>query len=404
MNRPQQETCFVNPDVHRGALIEGMKRFSHEAMATTFELFIVHEDERYAAQAAGAAFDEVDRLERELSRFLENSDVTRINNLPAHQPLQLGLDTFECLKIAQRIYAETNGAFDITIGTLLKCWRNDPRFRGDKFTPAEAGGSHREPSPKEMVRQAHHPEHRRRINFARMHTGTNLIQLNEAEHTIELSASPMQIDLGGIGKGYAVDRVAELLREWSIDVALISGGYSSVLALDAPQKDFRLPIADCRSKNRKSKIENRQLIRGWPLTMTNPAGDKATTGRPKGEILARPSLRDRALSGSGVQKGGHIIDPRNAEPVEGRRAAWSSAPDATTADALSTAFMIMDLDEIKEYCRRHLETLAMVISCCVPRAAYGSTELAEVCESQNTERRTQNEEILRFGQWESIIE
>jgi len=335
MTKPPQETCFVSSN---GASIEGMKRFSHEAMATTFELLIVHEDERYAAQAAMAAFDEVDRLELELSRFLENSDITRINNLSTNQPLQLGLDTFGCLKIAERVYTETNGAFDITIGTLLKCWRNDD-------------GSPRNPSPKE-------------IDIARMRTGTNLIKLNEAEHTITLSASPMQIDLGGIGKGYAVDRVAELLREWSIDVALISGGYSSVLALDAP------PGKD-----------------GWPLTMTNPSGSK--------EILARPSLRDGALSGSGVQKGGHIIDPRTARAVKAKRAAWSSAPDAAIADALSTAFMIMGLDEMKKYCSRHPDTLAMVIlEDGTPR---GVTHCGE------GEKQPQ-QKILRFGDWESIID
>jgi thiamine biosynthesis lipoprotein len=332
MTEPQQEIRYVDRNC---ASIESMKRFSHEAMATTYELLIVHEDERYAGQAAVAAFDEVDRLERELSRFLENSDVTRINNLPANKPLQLGLDTFECLKIAQRIYAETNGAFDITIGTLLKCWLNSA---GGRLEPDD--GSPRNPSPKE-------------IDIARMHTGTNLLQLNEAEHTITLSASPMQIDLGGIGKGYAVDRVAELLRDWSIDVALISGGYSSVLALDAPPGK-----------------------KGWPLTMTNPAGNR--------EILARPSLRDAALSGSGVQKGGHIIDPRTAEPIEGRCAAWSSAPDAATADGLSTAFMIMDIDEIEKYCSSHPETLAMIIM------------------ETKVEKKLQ-EKILLFGAWESIL-
>jgi thiamine biosynthesis lipoprotein len=324
MTERPQETCFVNSNC---GSIAGMKRFSHEAMATTFELLIVHEDERYAGQAAVAAFDEVDRLERELSRFLENSDVTRINNLPADQPLQLGLDTFECLKIAERVYAETNGAFDVTIGTLLKCWRNDD-------------GSPRKPSPKE-------------IDIARMHTGTNLIQLNEAEHTVRLSAGGVQIDLGGIGKGYAVDRVAELLREWSINVALISGGYSSVLALNAPPGK-----------------------KGWPLTLTNPAGRK--------EILARPFLQNAALSGSGVQKGGHIIDPRTVEPVEGRRAAWSSASGAATADALSTAFMIMGLDEIEKYCSSHPETLAMIIL-------------------DKKDEHVQ-QEIMRFGPWERLID
>jgi thiamine biosynthesis lipoprotein len=324
MTEPLQEACFVNSDC---VSIPGMKRFSHEAMATTFEVIIVHEDERYASQAAVAAFDEVDRLERELSRFIENSDVARINNLPANQSLQLGLDTFECLKIAVRLYAETNGAFDITIGSLLKCWCNDD-------------GTPHKPSPSQ-------------IDIARMHTGTNLIQLNEAEHTITLSASPVQVNLGGIGKGYAVDRVAELLRDWSIDVALISGGYSSVLALDAPPGK-----------------------KGWPLTMTNPAGRK--------EILARLFLQKAALSGSGVQKGGHIIDPRTVEPVEGRLAAWSSAPDAATADALSTAFMIMGLDEIKRYCTRHPSTLAMVIV-------------------DEKDEKKEEEKILRFGQWEKVL-
>ena len=323
MTEPLQETCFISSNT---SLIEGMKRFSHEAMATTYEIFIVHEDERYARQAAIAAFDLVDRLESELSRFLENSDVTRINNAGANQPFQLSLDTFECLKIAKRVYAETNGAFDITIGTLFKCWRNDD-------------GSPRKPSLKE-------------IDFARLHTGMNLIELNEDEHTIKLSVSGVQIDLGGIGKGYAVDCVAELLREWSINVALVSGGYSSVLALDAPPGK-----------------------RGWPLTMTDPAGNK--------EILARPLLQNAALGGSGVQKGGHIIDPRSSQPVGGRIAAWSSAPDATTADALSTAFMIMGIEEIKKYCSLHRDTLAMVIF---------ETEGEEV-----------SQKILHFGDWESIL-
>ncbi len=76
----QEETCFVRSDCSSLAQVN---RFSHEAMATTFEILIVHEDERYARQAAMAAFHEVDRLEAELSRFIEHSDVSRINNLPA---------------------------------------------------------------------------------------------------------------------------------------------------------------------------------------------------------------------------------------------------------------------------------------------------------------------------------
>ncbi|MHC4753038.1 MAG: FAD:protein FMN transferase [Planctomycetota bacterium] len=316
----QEEACFVQSNC---SLIPGMKRFSHEAMATTFELIVVHEDDRYARQAAAAAFDEVDRLEGELSRFIENSDVARINSLPANQSLQLGLDTFECLKIATRIYAETDGAFDITIGSLLSCWRNED---GTPCTPS--------------VEQ---------LNLARQRTGTDLLQLDEADHTVQLLADSVQIDLGGVGKGYAVDRIAELLRDWSIDTALISGGYSSVLALDAPPG-----------------------TKGWPLTLSNPVDRK--------HILARPYLQGRAISGSGLQKGQHIIDPRTSQPIQGKLAAWSSVPDAATADALSTAFIIMSPGQIKKYCSCHPSTLALIIL-------------------QEQDKDTQEDKIMHFGPW-----
>lgn len=320
MNQPLPETCFVWSDCQS---IPGMKRFCHEAMATTFEVIVVYEDARYARQAAAAAFDEVDRLEGELSRFIEHSDITRINNLPANEPLRLGLDAFECLRHSARMYDQTNGAFDITIGSLLNCWRNED-------------GTPRMPSQKEL-------------NLARQHTGTGLLILDESEHTVQLLAAPIQIDLGGIGKGYAVDQVAELLREWSIDVALISGGYSSVLALDGPAN-----------------------TKGWPLTISNPDNRK--------QILARPRLRGRALSGSGLQKGQHIIDPRTAQPVKGKLAAWASASDAATADALSTAFMVMNLDDIKQYCSHHPHISAMIML-------------------NGEGKDAQKDKILHFGSW-----
>ena len=221
------------------------------------------------------------------------------------------------------MYAETNGAFDITIGSLLDCWRNED-------------GSPASPSQEEL-------------DLARRHTGTGLLTLDEVEHTVELLAAPVQIDLGGIGKGYAVDRMAELLGEWSVETALISGGYSSVLALDAPAG-----------------------MKGWPLTLSDPCNRK--------QILARPCLQGQAVSGSGLQKGGHIIDPRTARPVKGKRAAWACAPDAATADALSTAFMVMTPDEVKKYCLCHPDVQAMVIL-------------------EHESKDPQKDKILRFGPW-----
>ncbi|MHC4309634.1 MAG: flippase activity-associated protein Agl23 [Planctomycetota bacterium] len=320
MTQPQGETYFVKSDWDS---ITGVRRFYHEAMATTFEVLILHEDDHYARQAAQAAFDKLDELEQELSRYVENSDISRINNLAAGQSAKVGLDTFECLQISRRIFAETNGAFDITVGSLMSCWLNQDK-------------SLRVPSKEEL-------------NFALRRTGMDLLRLDESRYTVELLRDDVQIDLGGIGKGYAIDKMTELLHDWSIDVALIHGGYSTALGIGSPRE-----------------------TKGWPVTLSNPRDRKQT--------LAGLCLQNRALSGSGLQKGRHIIDPRKQKPVEGSSAAWACAADAATADALSTAFMVMSPDEVKQYCSRHKDVLAMIIL-------------------HDETKKKQKDRILHFGQW-----
>ncbi|UCC22438.1 MAG: FAD:protein FMN transferase [Planctomycetota bacterium] len=304
--------------------IEGIQRFSHEAMATTFEIFTLHPDKRYAEQAAWAAFDELDRLEAELSKFIENSDVSRINHLTADRWLTVGSDTFECLELCTRLYAETNGAFDITVGYFMDCWLADDKTL---LKPSDE-----------------------QLDTARRRTGMRLLELDAANVAIRLLGQAVSVDLGGVGKGYAVDKMAELLREWGLETALIHAGYSSVFALGSP------PDA-----------------KGWPVTMSNPA-DRSQT-------LALLYLYDRALGGSGLQKGWHIIDPRAARPVDDNLAAWALAGDAATADALSTAFMIMSPDEVKQYRLGHSDTLAMVIA-------------------KEQDAVTGEGKILRYGLWE----
>lgn len=286
------------------AAVPNVHRFAHQAMATTFEIIVQHKDKVYAQQAADAAFQELDRIENELSRYIENSDVARLNHLPAGQPLLVGIETFECLRISAEIWSQTGGAFDVTIGLLLDCWRDKDK-------------KPRTPSPEELA-------------FAREHTGMSLLHLDEDRYTVELEASPVRVDLGGVGKGYGVDQMATLLREWSVERALLHGGYSSVLALDAPEG-----------------------MTGWPITLSHPH-DRSRT-------LARLNLKDMAVSGSGLEKGRHIIDPRIARPVEGKIAAWSVTPDAAIGDALSTAFMIMAVEDVQAYAQRHPHVAALLI-------------------------------------------
>ena len=262
-----------------------MRRFSHDAMATVFEVHAVHADERYAAQAAQAAFDLTDRLERELSRFLTNSDITRINHLAAGESTRVSPSTMECLVIARHMFDLTGSAFDVSIGTGLPSLELDP----DDFV-------------------------------------------------VRATERGVQIDLGGIGKGYAVDRMAELLEEWGLDLALVHGGFSSVLALEPPT--------------------GRE---GWPLTLSDP--------RTPSRVLVRLSVRQTALGASGVRKADHIVDPRSGEPVRGRLAAWVAVPRPQVAsdedleagprvaagaitDALTTAFMLLTPEEIEGLCER----------------------------------------------------
>ena len=268
-------------------------RFSYEAMGTVFEVIILHQDKEYSRQAAFAAFDELVRIEQQLSRFIENSDVSLINNLDANKPLVLGTDAFDCIKLSLEISERTSGAFDITTGSLYTLWLDEDK---KLLTPSED-----------------------ELSFAKEHVGSDLLLLNDSEHSIELVVSPIMIDLGGIGKGYALDMMAELLKEWSIDRALLHGGFSSILALDAPEG-----------------------TKGWPVTFSQPGNIQNT--------IARVDLANCALSASGTKKGAHIIDPVAGKPISDQTVVWVSCQDAATADAISTAFMIVEDEQIEKYC------------------------------------------------------
>ena len=279
---PPAEDGGVHVEHARG--LANVRRFSHAAMATIFEVHAVHDDERYVAHASRAVFDLIDQLERELSRFQPTSDITRINHLASGESTRVSPSTLECLLIARHMFDLTSGAFDASIGT-----------------------------------------------------GLETLELDAEDLAVRATRAGVQIDLGGIGKGYAVDRMAEVLEEWGLARALVHGGFSSLLALDPPaDRD------------------------GWPLTLSDPLASS--------RVLARVAPRQTALSASGLRKGHHIIDPRTGAPVRGRRAAWAALPrpaaaaadgaDATgprlaaaaVADALTTAFMVLSFDEIRSLC------------------------------------------------------
>ncbi|MEN8127431.1 MAG: flippase activity-associated protein Agl23, partial [Planctomycetota bacterium] len=194
--KPKEKILESVPDRE---MIQDLVKFSHRAMNANFEIFIQHEDGTYAGRAARAAFNEVDRLEALLSRYIDNSDVSRINLLSPFESVIVDEHTIKCLQVAQQAYKLTDGAFNVTIGNLIAA-----RKRADNEQVSR------------LMSELTTPE---------------MIRLDDAGHSVKVLRKGVNIDLGGIGKGYAVDVAADVLTKWGIKKALIHGGASSVLAL-----------------------------------------------------------------------------------------------------------------------------------------------------------------------------
>ena len=298
MNQDPEKFPFIDDS----AIKVPLHRFAHEAMNTIFGVSILGGPADGAQSAARLAFEKVDRLEKLLSRFIEGSDVWRINHLAAGSWTPVDTDTLQCIQFAQTLTEQTNGAFDITIGPLHNWWRQND-------TPDQSAAD---------------------FNAAAVRTGMDLLDINQQAHGIGVRTDGVQIDLGGIGKGYAVDQMIQMLKEWDIENALAHGGQSTVFALGAGPEHP-----------------------GWPLIITNPD----QSAKPWKKIY----LSNRSLSGSGVQiQGDHIINPRSCQPAHDKLRAYALADSAARADALSTAFMIMSLGEIKTYCQTHQNTAAIL--------------------------------------------
>lgn len=280
-----------------GLLSASVHRSAHEAMGTVFEVIVGGQEADYAAQASQAVFREIERLETLFSRFNASSEIGQVNRLQPDESLAVSLETFECLRSAEEVRRETAGAFDVN-------YQRSAGYSDRKsydLTAADAGFRVRMHRP--LLRRA---------------------------------PAGLDLDLGAIGKGYALDRAAIILAEWSVERFLIHGGTSTALATGSAPG---LPPREA----------------GWPL------GVGGTW--KKNEVPQRVLLHNRALSGSGTEvKGRHILDPRTGHRAEGHLAAWVSHPSAAVADALSTAFMAMSDKEVRRYCRDHPDVWALLIT------------------------------------------
>jgi thiamine biosynthesis lipoprotein len=284
-------------------------RFAHFAMGTTFEILLADADEDYARQISQAVFAEVDRIKDLISKFNPASEIGQINRLRAGQSLRIGVETYRCLMTAISVQSETDGAFDINVGSLMK-------YR-------EQQSSESRPPRSDILKQ---------LDLSQKSRGyvVKYLPTKEIDRPTELN-----LDLGGIGKGYALDSTLEILHDWGVERALVHGGTSTALAVGTPPKGLG-------------------QIKGWPVGI---GGDWGCPEMPK-----KFFLKNRALSGSGTEvKGEHIFDPRTNKPAAGHLGAWVSHPSAAVADALSTAFMVMNTEEVQSYCSGHPDVWALVV-------------------------------------------
>lgn len=252
--------------------------FNHAAMATHFQVRIASDDKAYASQAAQAAFDLVDSLESRLSRFRTDSDIARISDLAPGETMRLSEPAIACLQIAKRMDQATGSAF---------C-----------------------PTPAALNTQLSLP----------------LWKLLPDELSILCVTGRLEFDLGAIGKGFALDRIAALLRDWDCPSFLLIAGGSSILAGDQPTGHL-----------------------GW------------SCGLGEDDSSQRYLLTHASLSGSGLAvKGNHIVDPRTGRPALRQNRAWVLADSASESDALSTACMVLSEPEIQEVLAQNDSWLAFL--------------------------------------------
>ena len=277
-------------------------RYEHQAMATVFELLAVTDDQQLAQSAAHAVFQKVDKLEELFSRFLDASEVALISRLKPGETFRMAPETLELLMIATQVCAATHGAFDVTVGTVMDALR-EVKHRWQALTPQERGSALAACGMSRLIID--------RQNL--------LVAVKPDRMGRE---TPLELDFGAIAKGYALDVACEMLvTDWDFTDFLIHGGTSTVVA--------RGSMGDGQP--------------GWPVGVGGDWRERAG--------LSNVRLSQGALSGSGFEvKGAHVVDVRRGAAAARHAAAWSYAPSAAVADALSTAFLGLGWKEIEAAC------------------------------------------------------
>lgn len=254
-------------------------------MGCEFEIWLSGGAQRYLENAAHQAFEELDRLDAQLSHFRLRSELSYINSRAAYAPVTVEPRLFRLLEQAKRYWETTEGAFDIACGALVQPW-------------GFAGGQPRVPAESE-------------IRSAMARSGMEHVHLDAAARTVAFDVEGVMLDLSAIGKGYAVDRIGEFIRSLHLRAAFVQGGGSSALAIGAPPDD-----------------------EGWPISV---AGRKISL---RDRAISTTGVEHQRFEHEG-RTYHHVLDPRKGRPSEGVLSCTVLADTATEAEALSTAWFVL---------------------------------------------------------------
>jgi thiamine biosynthesis lipoprotein len=270
----------------------GPFRRARISMGTSLEIAVYAAGEREAREALDAAFAEVERLDRILSTFIEDSETSRLNRSAGGEFLSASPELLDLLARSREICARTGGAFDVSVGPLVALWRH----------AAEAGA----------------PPHDEEIRAARQAAGPGAVETDPEHGRARLVRAGAALDFGGIGKGYALDRAAAALEGQGVHRAVLDFG-GQVLALDPPPGE-----------------------KGWKVEVRDAARPESMRASV---LLSRASISTTADYERGMEIAGrrvsHVVDPRTGRPVEGMLGASVVCATATEADALSTAIYVL---------------------------------------------------------------
>jgi len=281
------------PEINSG-FIEPLRLVEHgDAMGATYTVNLYGQDRAAMAAAIDAAFSEVGRLDALLSNYRSGSEWSAMNRSAAQEPVRLSAELFQLLSTCMEYSRESEGAFDIAVGPLMKLW-------------GFYKGTGRLPGPEEVA-------------AVLPNVGYQHIHLDAEAQTIWFDRTGVELDPGGVGKGYAVDCMVDVLRQRGFQSALVSGSDSTIYGLGAPPSEPK----------------------GWQVGIKD--------SRKPRQILAEVFLKDMSMSTSGSyekffraegRKWTHIMDPLTGYPAPGSGSVSVIAPRTIDSEAWAKPYFI----------------------------------------------------------------